>query len=61
MGKYNAAALRYAKDILWEGCRDDLARLKLEKIGRRSSSTRSQELADLDDLFEAFEVLDGDN
>ena len=60
MGKYNAAALRYAKDILWEGCLDDLARLKLEKIGRRSS-TRSQELADLDDLFEAFEVLDGDN
>ncbi len=61
LGKYNAASLRSAKDILWDGCTGDLARLKLEKKARRSSSTRSQELADLDDILEAFEALDCDN
>lgn len=46
---------------LWEDCKDDLSRLEVEKKVRRSSSMRPQELADLDDIFEAFDTLNGDN
>ena len=46
-----------AKDALWEGYREDLSRLKLEKKARCSFSTCSQELADLDDIVD---VLDDD-
>ena len=38
LGKYNVAAIRTAKDVLWNGCRDDLCRLKLEKKVRRTSA-----------------------
>ncbi|MDD9817017.1 MAG: hypothetical protein OXU61_02605 [Gammaproteobacteria bacterium] len=61
LGKYIANAIRSAKISLWENCKDDLGRLKLEMKVRRSSSTRPQELADLDDILEAFDVLDSDN
>lgn len=61
LGKYSSSLIRSAKDVLWEGCSEDLGRLKLEKKTRRSSSTRPQELADLDDILEAFNVLDDDN
>ena len=61
LGKYNAAAMRTAKDVLWNGCRDDLCRLKLEKKVRRTSAARSQELADLDDVLEALDALDGED
>ena len=50
-----------AKDTLWEGCKNDLSRLKLEKKNRRASASRSQELADLDDILEAFDALDADS
>ena len=61
LGKYIANAIRSAKISLWENCKDDLSRLKLEMKVRRSSSTRPQELADLEDILEAFDVLDSDN
>ena len=61
LGKYSSSLNCSAKDVLWEGCSEDLGRLKLEKKTRCSSSTRSQELADLDDVLEAFNVLDDDN
>ena len=61
MGKYIASVIRSAKICLWENCNDDLIRLKLEMKVRRSSSSRPQELADLDDVLEAFDVLDSDN
>ena len=38
----------------------NLRRLKLEMKVRRSSSVRSQELADLDEILEAFDALDSD-
>ena len=60
LGRYNAASLKSAKEILWGGCKDDLARLKLEKKIRRGSASRSQELADLDDVLEAIDALDND-
>ena len=58
--KYVAKSIRAAKDILWSDCSTDLSRLKLEKKVRRSSTVRSQELADLDDIIEAFDTLDSD-
>ena len=61
MGKYIATVIRSAKVSLWENCNDNLIRLKLEMKVRRSSSSRPQELADLDDILEAFDVLDSDN
>ncbi len=65
LGKYNAfamrTAMRTAKDVLWDGCKDDLCRLKLEKKVRRTSAARSQELADLDDVLEALDALDVDD
>ena len=60
LSKYDGSSIRAAKDILWRDCSTDLARLQLEKKVRRSSSTRSQELADLDDIIEAFDALDSD-
>ena len=54
------SSIQAAKDILWRDCNTDLARLRLEKKLRQSSSTRSQELADLDDIIEAFDALDSD-
>ena len=56
----SSSLIRSAKIVLWKGCSGDLGRLKLEKT-RRSPSTRSQEQADLDDILEAFNVLDDDN
>ena len=43
---------------MWRDCSTGLARLWLEKKLRRSSSMRSQELADLDDIIESFDALD---
>ena len=60
LGRYNSVSLKSAKDILWDGCKDALARLKLEKKTRRGSASRSQELADLDDILEAIDALDND-
>ena len=31
LGKYSSSLIHSAKDVLWEGCSDDLGRLKLEK------------------------------
>ena len=50
LGKYSSSLICSTKDVFWEGCSEDLGRLKLEKKTRRSSSTSSQELADLDDI-----------
>ena len=58
--KYVAKSIRAAKDILWSDCSTDLSRLKLEKKVRRNSMVRSQELSDLDDIIEAFDMLDSD-
>ena len=52
LGKYSSSLIRSAKDVLWEGCSEDPGRLKLEEKTRRSSSTRPQELADLDDILQ---------
>lgn len=60
LGKYSAPVVRAAKDTLWENCQDDLSRLNLEKRVRRTSPSRPQELADLDDILEAFDALDDD-
>ena len=60
LSKYDAKSIRAAKAILWSDCSTDLSRLKLEKKVRRSSTVRSQELADLDDIIEAFDTLDSD-
>ena len=57
MTKYDAKSIRAAKDILWSDCSTDLSRLKLEKKVPRSSMVCSQELANLDDIIEAFDTL----
>ena len=31
LSKYNASMMRTVKELLWDGCGDDLCRLKVEK------------------------------
>ena len=55
---YDSTAVRKAKDVLWAECCAKLEELKLEKIRRRDTSSRSQAEADLEDILDAVEKLD---
>ena len=55
---YDSIAIRKAKEVLWAECGTKLEELKLEKIRRRDTSSRSQAEADLEDILDAMEKLD---
>ena len=59
LNSYDSVAIRKAKDVLWAECCAKLDELKLEKIRRRDTSNRTQAEADLDDVLDAMEKLDG--
>ena len=60
LSRYDLIAVRKAKDVLWTRCERILRdELKLEKVRRRDTSSRTQVEADLDDVMDALEKLDG--
>ena len=54
-------SVRSAKNELWNACKEDLKRLKLEYNRRRGTASRSQANADFDDIVIALDALDGEN
>ncbi len=58
LSRFTTAMLASAKKALWEKCSDELDILDLSYTSRRASSQRSQAVADLEDILEAFCKLD---
>ena len=58
---YDDVSVQSAKDELWNVCKEDLKRLKLEYNRRRGTASHSQANADFDDIVIALDALDGEN
>ena len=56
--RFDAGSLVTAKKLLWDKCKLDLEVGGLTFHSRRASEKRSQAVAELDDINEAFELLD---
>ena len=59
LNSYDSVAICKVKDVLWAECCAKLDELKLEKIRHRDTSNHIQAKADLDDILDAMEKLDG--
>ena len=59
LNSYNLVAIRKAKHIFWAECCTKQEELNLEKIHHRDTSNRTQAEADLDDILDAMEKLNG--
>ena len=59
LNSYDSVAIRKVKDVLWVECCAKLDELNLKKIRRRDTSKRTQAKADLDDILDTMEKLDG--
>ncbi len=56
--RFDAGTLASAKKVLWEACQSDLELAGWAFHTRRGSEKRSQSVAELDDITEAFNALD---
>ena len=56
--RFSNDAVEVAKKLLWEFCKHDLEAAGLSYHARRDSDKRSQLVANLDDIMQAFDALD---